>query len=276
MNRKLSKFSCNNSEYISLLIQHISNAQTLTDKLNDPQFIKNDLLYVLYQIYMPLMCLQNEFTHYDLHSDNILIYEPVIGKYIQYHYFVDGNEISFKSKYIVKIIDYGRCYFHDTDTNNSMNIHKKICNEKQCDPECGEDYGYKWLHDDGLEPYHYFINSTKVNVSHDLRLLRSIKVLQYHIPFTLPPVLKSLLYKVEYGIGIDDRNDKPYGTIPNSDSGIPNTINNVQDACLMLEQLVYNNNTIQQNNNVYVSMTKLGDLHIYDDLSTPMNFIPTK
>jgi hypothetical protein len=110
---------------------------------------------------MPLMCLQNEFTHYDLHSDNILIYEPVIGKYIQYHYFVDGNEISFKSKYIVKIIDYGRCYFHDTDTNNSMNIHEKICNEKQCDPECGEDYGYQWLqHNNGLDPYDYFINST--------------------------------------------------------------------------------------------------------------------
>ena len=30
------------------------------------------------------------------------------------------------------------------------------------------------------------------------------------------------------------------------------------------------------NENAYVNMTKLGDLHIYNDLSTPLNFIPTK
>ena len=272
--KDIYKFSCQESENISILIQHISNAQTLSEKLHNADFIENDLLYILYQVYMPLMCIQNEFTHYDLHTNNVLIYEPIVGKYIQYHYFVDGSEITFKSKYIAKIIDYGRSYFHDSNTNNSMEIHHKICKEKECDPECGEDYGYRWLHDNGLNGYDYYMNSTEVNISHDLRLMYSITLLQYQIPFTLPPVLKSLLYKVEYGIGIDDRNDKPYGTMPNTDSGIPNTINNIQDAYIMLEALV--NKSINDNEDAYRNMAKLGDLYIYNDISKPMRFIPTK
>ena len=51
---EIYKISCEKSSQLSLLIQHISNAQTLGDKLHDPDFILNDLLYVLYQIYMPL------------------------------------------------------------------------------------------------------------------------------------------------------------------------------------------------------------------------------
>jgi hypothetical protein len=40
-----------------------------------------DLLNVLYQIYMPLASLSETFTHYDLQSRDVLIYEPVPGKY---------------------------------------------------------------------------------------------------------------------------------------------------------------------------------------------------
>ena len=35
---------------------------------------------------MPLATLSETFTHYDLHSRNVLIYEPVPGKYIDYKY----------------------------------------------------------------------------------------------------------------------------------------------------------------------------------------------
>jgi hypothetical protein len=274
---EIYKISCQESENISILIQHISNAQTLSDKLKQPIFNNNELLYVLYQVYMPLMCLQNEFTHYDLHVDNVLIYEPVIGKYIQYHYFVDGTEITFKSKYIAKIIDYGRCYFYDSDTNNSMIIHNKICQESICNTRyssCGEIYGYSWLNGEGLSKDNYYIDSTRVNISHDLRLLHEItRAIQY---INIPVVLNDFLQKVQYGVGIQDRTNKRFGTEPNINSGIPTTINNIQDAYWMLESLVDNMNSRLQNENTYVNMTKLGDLHIFNEISKPMQFIPHK
>jgi len=52
---ELYKISCEKSSQLSLLIQHISSAQTLGDKLHDPDFILNDLLYVLYQIWIRWM-----------------------------------------------------------------------------------------------------------------------------------------------------------------------------------------------------------------------------
>ena len=272
------KISCTDSDKLSLLIQHISNAQTIEDKLHDPDFIINDLLFVLYQVYMPLMCLQNEFTHYDLHSENVLLYEPVIGKYIHYHYFVNGDKISFKSKYIAKIIDYGRCFFDDKITN-SMFIHNKICQEKSCDPECGEEVGYGWLHEDSLDGYNYYINSSEVNTSHDLRLMYDITLRKNTIPsFALPqfPELRSLLYKVEYGEGIDDQDSKPFGTMPNPDSGIPYKINNVQDAYIMLEALINTSNMQKRNNRDYNNMTKLGDLYVYSEEDKPIRFVPKK
>ena len=278
-NEEIYKISCKQSDQLSILIQHISNAQTLGDKLHSPDFVMNDLLFVLYQIYMPLMCLQNEFTHYDLHRDNVLIYEPVIGKYIQYHYFVDGNKISFKSKYIAKIIDYGRCFFYENANNNSRNIHRKICRERSCNPECGEDYGYGWLHGNGLNEDDYYMDSSETNISHDLRLLYDIKLQKNSIPsFALPqnPTLQSLIYKVEYGIGINNPNYKPYGTIPNPDSGIPGHINNVEDAYIMLEALVNHSTMQKQNNKDYKHMTKLGDLYVYEEEDKPIKFVPKK
>jgi hypothetical protein len=266
---EINQNSCQDSEKLSLLIQHISNANTIHDKIQNPDFNENDLLYVLYQIYMPLMCLQNEFTHYDLHSENVLLYEPVIGKYIQYHYFVDDIEIKFKSRYIAKIIDYGRCYFFDTATNNSKIIHNKICSEAICEPRCGDNYGYEWLQGDPLTEDNYYTDSTQLNVSNDLRLLEYIKRSNLK---TIPDFLNTYLQKVQYGIGIYKNSNKIYGTEPNINSGIPNTINNVQDAYWMLEPLVDNSTTRKQNDQVYANMTKLGDLYIFKD--KPMQFTP--
>ena len=265
------QISCKKSEVISILIQHVSGAKTFGDKIHTLDF--NEIICILYQIYMPLMCLQNEFTHYDLHLDNVLLYEPVNGKYIQYHYFVDGNEIKFKSKYIVKIIDYGRCFCHQSDINNSKNIYKKICNERQCNPYCGKYYGYSWLSNDGLTPDNYFINSTEVNVSHDLRLLHEITIKQN---LNISPILNNFLSKVQYSIGIRYSKDKRFGTEPNIISGIPNTINNVQDAYWMLESIINHTTSKQENEQLYKNMDELGELFIYADGNKPMEFIPYK
>jgi len=134
----------------------------------------------------------------------------------------------------------------------------------------------------GLDGWNYYINSSEVNVSHDLRLMYDITLRKKTIPsFALPqfPALHSLLYKVEYGIGIDNPKNKPYGTMPNIDSGIPDKIHNVQDAYIMLEALINHSQkqiVVQtQNNDVYEHMTKLGDLYVYST-DKPIRFVPTK
>ena len=44
--------------------------------------------------------MKDTFTHYDLHWNNLHVYEPAPGKYIQYHYHLvnDMPPVSFKSK----------------------------------------------------------------------------------------------------------------------------------------------------------------------------------
>ena len=134
---------------------------------------------------MPLAMNVNTFTHYDLHLENVLLYEPVKGKYIQYHYHLNANtEITFKCCYIAKIIDYGRSYFVDKYSPNivtktSSNIRYKVCNIKACDSsesKCGDDYGYGILAPEDPPGNFFFISSSTRNMSHDLRLLYEIKM----------------------------------------------------------------------------------------------------
>ena len=89
---------------------------------------------VLYQIYKPLLELQNEFSHNDLHMNNILLVKE--GKKISI------NNREHTCQYHAYIIDYGRCYFPGTEeflnkyneelwSDSNMNLEKynKMTNE---------------------------------------------------------------------------------------------------------------------------------------------------
>jgi len=137
--------ACKESKYASLLIQHIKDVKDLSTYLYSQLFIKECLLYVLFIVYQALSAISKTFTHYDLHSGNVLIYEPVKGKYIKYNYHQsDGTVIHFYLPYIVKIIDYGRSFF-DNGNVNSKKIYDKICTVNNCNPQCGANYGFSWL-----------------------------------------------------------------------------------------------------------------------------------
>ena len=92
----------------------------------------------MYQVYFALSEVCNNFTHYDLHTDNVLLFEPVVNKYIHYHYTnKDGSTCSFKSRYIVKMIDYGRSYILDPETGiGSMTVYNQVCAEPKCLDTC--------------------------------------------------------------------------------------------------------------------------------------------
>ena len=126
---------CNN-KYLGIVLQYINNAKILKEKIKEEEFINKELYNVLYQIYFPLSILINVFSHNDLNYNNIMLYEINDNKYINYHYHLKiGVEITFKSKYIVKIIDYGNTYFND-GKNNTEKIYEEICKMNSCDDDC--------------------------------------------------------------------------------------------------------------------------------------------
>ena len=168
---KLIETSCSMPTDVGIQVEYLKSPVTIKSALNQVAFWSNDVLQVLFQIYFPLVCLDNTFTHYDLHYSNVLLYLPVAGHYIQYHYH--GKEtISFKSQYISKIIDYGRCYFK-TATTSSLDIRRKVCATPECNQTrpCGSDLGYGFLKEPHVKLSSNYINSSISNISHDLRLL---------------------------------------------------------------------------------------------------------
>lgn len=257
--------SSRNPVSLCVLIQHLKEAQTLENMCQSPVFVRNDLVYVLFQVYMALHTLAGSFTHYDLHNSNVLVYKPVKGKYIEYHYHLeDGTEFTFKSPYIAKIIDYGRCYYREDKSSNSKTFLKKLCS---IDPSCGIVSGYGWLNK-LPNTSSYFISSQTYNSSHDLRLLKILSTLKGR---GMEYGLRNIMNKVVYVSGLSNKN-LYYGTKSNNVSGLPKRINNVSDAYRDILSYAKTPEVAEHNAIGYGNKAnKLGELHIYSD-RRPMKY----
>jgi hypothetical protein len=251
-------FSCKNSKYLSVLIEHINSITLTMMAFSNKEFIiNNEILYVLYQVYMPLSTLRDEFTHYDLHTGNVLVYEPDRRKYIDYIYKLKNGEIiRFKSKYIAKIIDYGRSYFNDPSnqdiSGSSKRIYDNICNNVIDCGDIGYDYGF-------LEMSKY----SNRNVSKDLSLTAQVKkfIQTYRSPQNTS--LLESLNKVDLA--------STYGAPEKYDNTGTGKIENMSDIHNELKELVLQNKT--KNEKEYKEFTSLGSLTIYET-GKPMKFIP--
>ena len=81
------KKACDNSILASVLIQHIHSAKPIHYYVTRySKMIEYDLIYILFIIYHALASLKKQFTHYDLHDENVLLFELNPGKYIHYKY----------------------------------------------------------------------------------------------------------------------------------------------------------------------------------------------
>ena len=271
--------ACRESKYAAILIQHIKAARPLSDYLSVStytRFFKNDLLYVLFIVYHALSSLSKVFTHYDLHTGNVLLYEPVKGKYIQYNYHQpDGTVIVFYSPYLVKIIDYGRSFF-DNGNLNSKKIYDKVCTVNACKPDCGLYYGLGWL-----DPKSdLFISSSKKNESHDLRL---VKTIQTNIKDILNIVhakpgestfveTDKIMSKIAYGSGIHNKDNIEFGTRENLKVSSKKKIYNVTSLYKELKTAITMPSVIAENQKNYSRFSNLlGSFHIYHD-GRPMKY----
>jgi len=264
--------ACRESQKLAILIQYLKNIKSLYAFSREPFFIQDELLGTLFQLYYPLARLKDTFTHYDLHLENVYIYQPVAGKYIQYHYYISGTRaVRFKSSYMLKIIDYGRSFFRDDTGTNAKQIYEEElchyamdCNDPATTGRCGENVGFSWLKKMGPQPaQQFYISSQRKNISHDLLPLKRIGDLHARNN-RLTPELADLVQKVIY--------TGEYGTAELTESGYPHAIYNVEDAmkCIMVEMLTkkYRDHNEAANRD----KTKLGDLYIYLD-GRPMNFV---
>jgi hypothetical protein len=274
--------SCELSKHFAVLIQHIKDAETISEKcVSSVSFVEADLPFVLYQIYHTLYLLNKTFTHNDLHTENVLIYEPVKGGYIQYYYHSkDGSVLAFKSAYIPKIIDYGRCFydFNRPETredvyNNSRTIYEEVCEQKKCSPLCGALNGYIMLQPSSTRPSSY-----GPNISMDLRLLKMIRdgykdfggdnyIKMKKNVITHNADLNELLNKVNFKTVHFTPEDKKLG----SSNWFTKKINNVIDAFIRLSELVKRFNVKAANELKYAKYKKIGDMHVYED--RPLEFI---
>ena len=115
--------SCEHPTKICILIEGIPKTNSLWKILikKNIDFYQHNLIPVLFQVYGALHKIRNEFTHYDLHYDNILLTE-LPNNYFSYNFNTEKNVYNVHSKYMVKIIDYGRSYCAE-----SQNIIKDLC-----------------------------------------------------------------------------------------------------------------------------------------------------
>jgi hypothetical protein len=273
---KLIKQSCRNTTNQLLLIQMFKNVNTFQQfflkQLDDDAYNILVLPSLMYQLYFTLSQIYDKFTHYDLHTSNVLVYQLPTDKYINIKYHTNDKVIILKTKFIPKIIDYGRCFFYESETLNSMNIRNKLCSVDECNQEddCGNRHGYTFFsyNPDTMkaDSQDYYISSSLRNMSHDLIFANYVKM-QYK-PKKPNKVLEEILNKVYY--------KDQYGT-PEvySEQSSRTKIYNVVDMKDELEEKIIGTPKYQElMTKAYSDMECMGTLHIYEKMTRKMEFIP--
>lgn len=199
------KGMCTHSTLFSVLSQTVDNEVSF-EKFISKTSTENTAINsykvccALLQVYAPLYFLQSEFTHYDLHWENVLLSLPQKGKYIKfvYHYQIEKHQLSddameedpekyqveIYSQHMAKMIDYGHSFCKDADTF----IEYALDESNGCDGETG----FKWFNtseeEDDCEHVRKFVCADRANASSDLLLL-------YAVGLSKPDLSKSDLSK---------------------------------------------------------------------------------
>lgn len=221
---KHPNFFCNEIiKKSSLMIEYLHEPITLHNWINTNCIVGKkkeaetkhafnvELPRILYQIYSVLDSLKKKFTHYDLHTSNVLLYKIPNDGHITMRYHVKDKIIQFNTNYIAKIIDYGRCYIP-----NSEKIYKQLCKYKECKIKmrdtCGDHWGFNMFDDEANED-NFYISSRLLNQSHDLRLINIIKYTPGKVRTGEPIntdfriILNNIVYEGEYGTPENLTND---------------------------------------------------------------------
>jgi uncharacterized C2H2 Zn-finger protein len=293
-NMRTFRIACRDSRQLVTQFEYIDHSTTLLHFLQEEfgQGAKTAFFWnfecanILFQLYGPLSALRKEFTHYDVHLNNIMVADLDRHHIIlKYHY--KGKTVRIASKFILKLIDYGRCY--TPRTNEFRDILCKVCN-----PQCGKYRGFRYLNANPRETNkaHTYIQPRQKNISHDLRaayLLRKLilekepeNMKQEFESNDFPgKAVRNLIRNVhfEHHFGTPERetmkNFDPQQALLDSTNS-KNRIMNVHD--LFETVFLYcTSNSFDQHLSMYDHLSKaVGEMDIYLDEESrhPLRFVP--
>jgi hypothetical protein len=196
---------CVNNDKSSIFIEYIPNSVSFMDLSKITNFTSNlnvETYNILFQLYGTLNALRKVYTHYDLHTDNVMFVEVPDKKKIKIEYKLNDKTYEIYTSFIPVILDYGRSFVDCLKIDDV--IYSKIFSEVACDnpkcnkcnlPKCNtEDIGLK-INRDKEENYSkqdnfYNINLRSKNESSDLRYLHLF----------MKALNDSLIIKKEYNI----------------------------------------------------------------------------
>ena len=97
----------------------------------------------------PLSKLKDEYTHYDLHPENMLLHRLDENGFIMMQYIDSNNNneiIQFKTSYVCKIVDYRKSFFapNKLETENPNSIYENVINRKCVRKRFGNLKGDPW------------------------------------------------------------------------------------------------------------------------------------
>ena len=101
---------CTGTEYPGYPVYEYIKGKTLADMIKAKELKRNEIINILCQVLLSLSIASKEilFTHYDLHLNNIMIVS--LPQPMSVMYEMDGMVFKWNTKYLAKIIDYGRAY----------------------------------------------------------------------------------------------------------------------------------------------------------------------
>ena len=252
---------CKENEKLCLIIQYYNNFITLKKYCEQPDAF--ELPFIFFQVYYALHECRKSFTHYDLHDSNVGLVKLPNNIHIDYEYTIEtltGPEVvRFKSKYIVKIIDYGRSYF-----SGSAKLVSDIKKKKGCPKKETHKIG---IMNSLYVEMTYHVNLEKKNESHDLRLLTMMNYNNMAPIYSKQPHLQNIIKDVTFL--------KMYGTVENLNSTPTHSpIRNVTDAQWQFSKYIMDNidNIVTENTNNYMTSNSLGTLRVTPN--TQMIFTP--
>ena len=263
--KKIYELACLGPLRLRVMVQYIQSVTfskyLVAAKQTDPNFACT-LTQILFQIYGPLSIVINTYTHYDLHSSNILLYTLPNNQYIDMVYRYNGHDIKFRTTVIVKIIDYGRSFFPQ-----AAFIGQKLCETPQCTTSpsspCGASLGFLYVYKNKSSNMSY-IESYKRNMSHDLRLIEEILFYtNENAPEhrDLRAVCKTVKYKGTYGTPEDTR------------SGDAQVSYNVPGFLRNLTKHIQSRNFVDRNNAMHQHLVKKGTMISHMNSTANVEFI---
>jgi hypothetical protein len=264
---KLRKTACKDPLRVMVLTEYVENATDFADIVKKYRFTPKFKLFehglpaMLYQIYSVLSVISHNFTHYDLHGGNCIVYTIPDNRYVRmiYHH-PSGQTIEFNTGFIVKLIDYGRCY-----VPTSRQFHDTVAATPEClvsgDSVPGESFGFGMFEEYPLRQYHY-VTPKLNNYSADLRLLFDVSK-AYDKDTNFRRLLRRVQFAERFGTFKISPNE------PNPD----NKIRNVMEAERALAGFINDPSFTNVDTAFANGKTKIGDIHIYLDMSKPMEFI---